>query len=62
MTRLIDADRLLAALREFQADGSLRPTALATVGYAIDRELQRKRAADSWRNPGWEERRDEVSE
>lgn len=60
MTRLIDAERLLAALREFP--GSLSPTALTTVEYAIDRELQRKRTADSWRNPGWEERRDMVSE
>lgn len=58
MSRLIDADRLLAALRDFP--GSLSPVALTTVEYAIERELQRKRAADSWRNPGWEERAKEA--
>lgn len=56
MTRLIDADRLLAALRKFR---SISEPAYATVEYAIKHELIHKRAADSWRNPGWEEREKE---
>lgn len=57
MTRLIDADRLLAALHHWMARSS-GIAWYAAVEFTIDRELHRKRAADSWRNPGWEERRD----
>jgi hypothetical protein len=56
MTRLIDADRLLALLRQ------KHPTEAAgqiAVRLAIEELLASKRAADSWRNPGWEERREE---
>jgi hypothetical protein len=56
LTRLIDADRLLALLRQKY------PTEAAghkTVRLAIEELLARKHAVDSWRNPGWEEREKE---
>ena len=59
MKRMIDADKLLAALGEYP--GSVSELAMTTVKHCIDLQMNKRRAPETWRNPGWEERRDATA-